>query len=383
MISIKGVIGWDVIGTDFADYISRLSGDLDIEIDSPGGYVTDGISIFNALKRYNKGKVNIQVVGQCSSIAAYIMLAGDTLKFEPNSIVVLHNPWTCGCGDYKAFLHEAEILEKMTNLYAGEFVRKGIFDEKTIRSYMDSEKWFIGADDLKLLGDVIERDLPKIEEAEKEARAAAAIENIKAWQQKARKDFKENLDGVAALISEMCNISNQKNISENHSQLDSTQNAEFNGVSVINAGTSTAGTPANAVQPQRKKEREKIMDLKELQTNHPELFAQVVKQGEEKEKSRVNALMEFFNDDKETVIQAIKDGKSIHDDVVFAKLTRAKINANTIKAMEDENPDETTPAEPVHEPEETPEPTEEEKQKEKEAQEDKEVAENLKKMGLA
>ena len=125
------------------------------------------------------------------------------------------------------------------------------------------------------------------------------------------------------------------------------------------------------------------MDLKELQTNHPELFAQVVKQGEEKEKSRVNALMEFFNDDKETVIQAIKDGKSIHDDVVFAKLTRAKINANTIKAMEDENPDETTPAEPVHEPEETPEPTEEEKQKEKEAQEDKEVAENLKKMGLA
>ena len=152
MIRLKGVIGESVIGTTFAEQISRLSGDIDIEIDSPGGYVSDGITIFNAIKRYAKGKVNIQVVGECSSIAAYIMLAGDTLKFEPNSIVVLHNPWALACGDYRAMLHEAKILEKMTNLYASEFVKKGIFNEEEIKAAMNEERWFIGANDLKLLG---------------------------------------------------------------------------------------------------------------------------------------------------------------------------------------------------------------------------------------
>lgn len=365
MITIKGVIGWDVDGKNFANMISRLSGDIDIEIDSPGGYVTDGISIFNALKRYDKGKVNIQVVGECSSIAAYIMLAGDTLKFEPNSIVVLHNPWSCGCGDYRAMLHEAEVLEKMTKLYAGEFVKKGIFDEKTIRAYMDSEKWFIGAEDLKILGDVIERDVPKLEDVEKEARAAVALDNIKAWQTNMRKGFKENLDGVAALIADM-----QFENSEAAAKTVITQNAENDGVRV-----ETVQAPQNI-------EREKIMDLKELQEKHPEIFAQAVKQGAEQEQSRVNALMQFIEDDKETVIKAINDGKSIRDDEVFAKLTRAKINANTIRAMETENPAEVDPKEPTHEPEKTPEKTEEELQQEKEEQENKEVAENLKKMGL-
>lgn len=336
MIAIKGVIGWDIIGKHFANMISRLSGDIDIEIDSPGGYVTDGISIFNALKRYDKGKVNIQVVGECSSMAAYIMLAGDTLKFEPNSIVVLHNPWSCGCGDYRAMLHEAEILEKMTKLYAGEFVKKGIFDETTIRAYMDSEKWFIGADDLKLLGEVIERDIPKLESVEKEAKAAAARNNIKAWQTRARKEFKENLEGVAALISEL----QFDNIAASNTVI--TQIAENDGSVEID----------NTAQiPQQDERENKNMDIQELQKDHPEVYAAAVKLGEQKESSRINALMQFMDDDKETVCNAISSGKSIHDDEVFATLTRARINKNTLASMEQENPEPVEPKEPTHEPE--------------------------------
>lgn len=356
MITLKGVIGWDVDGKQFANMISRLSGDIDIEIDSPGGYVTDGISIFNALKRYDKGKVHIQVVGECSSIAAYIMLAGDTLKFEPNSIVVLHNPWSCGCGDYRAMLHEAEILEKMTVLYAGEFVKKGIFDEQTIRAYMDSEQWFIGAEDLKLLGEVIERDLPKLEDVEKEARAAAARNNIKAWQNKMRKDFKENLDGVAALISDL--------------QFDNFENASKRVITQVAENSGGIGIEEPGQIRQQNERENKIMDMKELQAKHPELYAQVKAEGQnegrtegqELEKSRVNALMQFWDDDPETVKKAINEGKSVKDDEVFAALTRARINANTIQAMQDENPGEINPSEPTHEPE-NPQPKETDEQK--------------------
>lgn len=365
MISIKGVIGWDIVGIEFANLLSRLSGDIDIEIDSPGGYVTDGISIFNAIQRYEKGKVNIQVTGECSSIAAYIMLAGDTLKFEPNSIVVLHNPWNCYCGDYREMLHGAEILEKITKLYAGEFVKKGIFDEKTIRAYMDSEKWFVGAEDLRLLGDVIERDIPKLDDVEKEAKAATALNNIKAWQTKIQKDFKGNLDSIAALISDI--------------QFD---NVEASNKTVnIQAAENNGGVVPAKIQQQNEREN-KIMDEKELQAQHPELYAKVFNAGMAKNQSRINALMQFIEDDKETVIKAINEGKSVQDDEIFAQLTRARINANTIKVMETENPEDIQPKEPVHEPEQSAEQTEEEKEKAKAERIEKESDKIIAELGL-
>lgn len=368
-IKIKGVIGWDIIGTQFADMIQRCSGDIDIEIDSPGGCVTDGISIFNALKRYEKGKINITVVGECSSMAAYIMLAGHSLKFEPNSIVVLHNPWSCGCGDYRAMLHEAEILKKMSDLYAGEFIKKGIFDEETIRAAMDSEKWFIGVEDLKLLGEVIERELPEVTEIDKQARITGAKNSIKAWQSRMQqqKGFKENLINIAALIDEM-QVSNIKN--------GSTKTPE----EIVN-GKQFAITVPEPPKEIQNVEREEIMDLQELQTKHPELYAQVAKSGAQKEQSRVAALMQFIDDDKETVIKAINDGKSIQDDEIFAKLTRAKINTQTINAMTEENPADVDPKEAAHEPENAA-AAQEQAEKEKEEKEQAVIAEIDKKLGL-
>ena len=84
-IKIKGVIGWDVIGTQISDMISRCDGDINLEIDSPGGSMSDGFSIANALEDYSKGKIHIKVVGQCSSMAAYIMLFGDSSRFLPET----------------------------------------------------------------------------------------------------------------------------------------------------------------------------------------------------------------------------------------------------------------------------------------------------------
>ena len=111
-IKIKGVIGADVNGQLLAEQISRLSGDIEFEIDSPGGSVFHGISIYNAIKNYDRGKCRMHVVGDCSSMAAYIMLAGDgDVEFEPNSIVVIHNPWSVTVGDYRDMQKEGKILE--------------------------------------------------------------------------------------------------------------------------------------------------------------------------------------------------------------------------------------------------------------------------------
>lgn len=328
MIKLKGVVGWDINGIDFADMISRFSGDIDIEVDSPGGIVSDGISIFNALKRYDKGKINITVVGECSSIMAYIVLAADTLKFEPNSIVVLHHPWAGACGDFRTMKHQAEILENLSKLYALEFVKKGIFNEAEIYAAMDEERWFIGKEDLSLLGEVIDRgDIPKLEEIEKQALANEAKGHINAWQSKLEKQYSTDLNNIAAMVKDMLPKAAMK----------PTENISITKDINLNS------------------ERTKKMDLNELKNSHEKLYAEVLNIGEqkgiEKTQKRVKALLQFIDIDKETVIKAINEGKSIQDDDVYAALTMAKIKSNEMQAMTKENPPKVNPAEPEHAPE--------------------------------
>ena len=341
-LRIKGVIGWDVVGTSFADMMSRLSGDVDIEIDSPGGYVTDGLSIFNAIKSYKKGKVNIKVVGQASSMAAYIMLAGDTLTFMPNAIVVLHNPWNCACGDYRAMAKMANLLEKLAALYAEQFVEKGIFTEKEIRSIMDEETWFVGKKDLAKLG--------QVETSEDESGAddlspdrdiviQAAMEKItqcKAKMSETQFDL-QSLDRIAALLpattpAAAASVQPAQAPPKSAYNMPETQTGKI--VSTINQGDET------------------MENAKELQAKYPQIYAEVFEAGraagQSKEKERVTALIGFLDDSKDTIVAAIKDGGDITNPQIQADLLQARMKAQTLAGMQAANPKAVDPQEPEH-----------------------------------
>lgn len=327
-IPIKGVIGWDVRGIDFAERISRLNGDIDFEIDSPGGSVFDGISIYNAIKNYNKGKCNIRVVGDCSSMAAYIMLAGDTLKFESNAVVVLHNPWNLTIGDYRDMQKSALILEKLAAMYASKFVEKGIFEENVIRSIMDEETWFVGAEDLRQLGEVIGDDESGNDETEKEVRIAACRERIKGCMAKVREMNECEVDKIAALLK----------------------------------STTSAAIAQQKPQPiteaktiKQTTEGVKNMKLDELKTQHNALFNEVMAMGEEKgvekERARVAAFMGFMDVDKDATIKALNEGKNVNDNEFQAAILMARVKADTINGMEKNNPAAVDPQTESHAPE--------------------------------
>ena len=324
-VKIKGDIGIDVLGTQFSEFMSRLDGDVNVEIDSPGGFMTDGIAIANALRDYNKGKVNVRVVGQASSMAAYIMLFGDSLSFTPNAIVCLHNPWNVCIGDYKAMEKNADLLKRFAGLYAKRFVEKGIFKEDEIRSIMDAETFFIGADDLARLGTVEKSDTETpdepVTEEDKETAVILAQEKIKACKGKIQASYNEDLEKVAALLQQAPAT---------------TRTLE----------TSAQKPASDSITVQSKGEKE--MNANEIKSQHPDVYADIVKAGAEQEKARINALMKFIDIDKDTVVKAIADGKTIHDDEVYAALTMAKINQNTVAQMEKENPADVNPKEPAH-----------------------------------
>ena len=326
-IKIKGIIGADVIGREFADYISKLDGDLNIEIDSAGGSVIDGLSIYNAIESYNKGKKKITVTGQASSMAGYIMLAGDELYFKPNAVVVLHNPWNICIGDYKEMQKCSDVLERFAALYASKFVEKGIFDMKTIRQIMDDETYFIGENDLKQLGEIDKTYSMGNAEIDREIAKTLANENIKQCQSKLKEmALNDDLQQIAAMIR-----TSQSPKSEVESMKNLKNEKSLGSVAVTKGETK--------------------MDIQEFKTSHSDLFAEVMAQGAEKEKSRINALMAFIDVDKETVVSAIAEGKTIQDDEVQAALLSAKIKAQTIENMEQENPNAIVAQEPQHAPE--------------------------------
>ena len=221
-VKIKGVIGADINGQEFAEKISRLSGDIEFEIDSPGGSVFHGISMYNAIKNYDRGKCTMHVVGDCSSMAAYVMLAGDgDVEFEPNSIVVLHNPWSIALGDYKAMQKEAKILEELAELYAKAFVERGLFEEEEIRQIMDEETWFMG-ENLKKLGVVVngsegESDSDEDNGGSNEIKIAAFRERMNEAKAKLKAMKQDNeTEQIAALLSKQINGLN-KNIDSKNS----------------------------------------------------------------------------------------------------------------------------------------------------------------------
>ena len=154
-IKIDGVIGWDVEAKDFNEKLEQASGDLEIIINSPGGYVFDGISIFNAIKNYNKGKIAITVSGLSASMASIIMLAGDSLKLESNSVVMIHNPSNCCWGDYQAMQENADFLKKLANVMANTYQKNTDYSLEDIQGLMDKETYFLG-EELSAWGDVLE-----------------------------------------------------------------------------------------------------------------------------------------------------------------------------------------------------------------------------------
>lgn len=355
-IKIKGVIGADVNGQYLAEQISRLSGDIEFEIDSPGGSVFHGISIYNAIKNYNRGKCRMHVVGDCSSMAAYIMLAGDgDVEFEPNSIVVLHNPWSLTIGDYRQMQKEAKILEDLAALYAKAFVERGLFKEAEIRSIMDEETWFIGAEKLKKLGVVLGEDSENQTESE-EIKIAGARERIAEAQSKIKAMKIDNeIDKIAALLPKSINGLNQTKEVKTAQQIG---------------------------------ENEMVKSLEELKMQNASVYNEAkcegAEEGKKAEQKRVASLMKFIDVDKNAVIKAINDGVGVNDDEFQASILQARTNKNQIAEMQEENPEDVNPQTEVHDSEqgEGKEPTEEEKAKAQKEADDKRYEAIVSAMGI-
>jgi ATP-dependent Clp endopeptidase proteolytic subunit ClpP len=120
---------------------------LDIEINSPGGYVFDGSEIYTALLNH-KGKVTVTITGIAASMASVIAMAGDTVKISPTAQIMIHNASGRVAGDYRDMEHYANTLRKTNDTIANAYVSKTGLSKDDLLSLMDDETWLTPDDAL-------------------------------------------------------------------------------------------------------------------------------------------------------------------------------------------------------------------------------------------
>ena len=123
--------------------------EIDLHVNSPGGLVSDGIAIYNQIKRTN-ARVTTYVDGLAASIASVIALAGDEVIMAEGSLMMIHDPWTIAMGNAEDLRKEAEILDQHRDTILGIYETNTGLDPITLIDLMAAETWMTGSEALAL-----------------------------------------------------------------------------------------------------------------------------------------------------------------------------------------------------------------------------------------
>lgn len=142
-IKLFGVIGEEVKANEVKDQIDAMdqTQPLTVRINSEGGYVHEGLAIYDAIASYHGPKKAI-VESFAASIASFIPMACDEIEITENGYFMIHNPHSAMEGDDEAFAKASTELtqfkETMVNAYAS---RTGKTRDE-ILSVMKAETFF-------------------------------------------------------------------------------------------------------------------------------------------------------------------------------------------------------------------------------------------------
>lgn len=136
---------WGVTAKDFRAQLKEARGDITLRLNSPGGDVFDGISIYNDLLAYD-GKVKVEITGLAASIASIIAMAGDEILIADNAFFMIHNAWTIGIGNRHDFSDTVTMLTKIDDALARTYAAQTSTGIRSIKQMMDDETWLSAKD---------------------------------------------------------------------------------------------------------------------------------------------------------------------------------------------------------------------------------------------
>lgn len=148
-ISIYDEIGmWGVSASDFRNSLNALGDNIktiNLDINSPGGVVYDGLAIYNMLKRH-PATVNARVDGIAASIASVVAMAGDTIEMPENAMMMIHNPEGIVAGNSDDMKDMADLLDKIRDSVATTYMAKSGLGADRVAKMMADVTWMNAAE---------------------------------------------------------------------------------------------------------------------------------------------------------------------------------------------------------------------------------------------
>lgn len=153
-----------ITAKSFADTLQAVGpGPLNVEINSPGGNVWDGLAIYNML-RGRQSAVTTRVVGVAASIASIIALAGDTVEIADAALIMIHDPSGLAAGTSEDMRKMADALDQHAAILSGVYEKKTGKTASAIRAAMKAETWFTSAEAITFgLADKLSEEKPAME----------------------------------------------------------------------------------------------------------------------------------------------------------------------------------------------------------------------------
>ena len=328
-IVIDGVIGWDVTGRDVRRQLRSAGGeDVRVEISSPGGFVFDGLEIFNRLRSYS-GNVHTHIMSLAASMGSYIALAGNKITAEDNAVFMIHNVWGFSIGDHRDMRAEADVLEGLSGLLSKAYSDKTGKPVAEVRKMMDDETFLFGDEILKagFVDEITDgSDGAATNKSGAVAIARGAMDDCLV-KMRENEDRGEDIQKIAAMIGDF----------KAQNGAAPTGGADEHGAnSPDNNQTANNGGEIN---------QEVVMDLQKLKAEHPALYAQVMQDGRtegaavELDRVKGHLTMAKASGAMDFAIDCIEEGKSLSDQTVIAGYMSASMNKKDIDDKDDDNPD--------------------------------------------
>lgn len=145
-ISIEGTIGWDWFGMSYRGFKQALKdlGDvniIEVEINSPGGVITEGIAMVNALREH-PATIHTYNVGQAASMGSVLLLAGDRAFIPDNAMTFIHKPINVTFGNAEDMRKSADELDKFEEALSKTYSAHFNGTAEDLSDLMASETWY-------------------------------------------------------------------------------------------------------------------------------------------------------------------------------------------------------------------------------------------------
>lgn len=296
--------------------------EMRIVIDSPGGDVFEGITMFNIIRDFARNHPDVRITtyiqGMAASMASVVALAAwsvnpaNTVVAEDNAVFMIHNAWGIVIGNANDMRDGADWFGKIDDMLRASYVRRTGKSEEDIRAMMDAETW--------LWGNEI-KDAGFADEILDSAQAEGVQDNIASG-----KVFSVANDKANRLVSAKAAFKKSQELLQSVSAKRRETNGGRNFRAAAMALGLTGGSPSKtgaAASAEDKKGGCMKITADELKRDNPDVYAQVVQDGEKsgvaKEQARASRLLALGEKSgaMDYALECIKNGSDPADEKVI------------------------------------------------------------------